>query len=78
MKEQKETLKPCPFCGGTEVKLDCEVRNIDGKHNFKYEIRCLSCPAIFYENVWYLDPCEAKQDIIDKWNTRTYESEEDE
>jgi Lar family restriction alleviation protein len=70
-------LKPCPFCGGTEVKLDCEARNRTGEYVFKYEIRCLSCPAIFNENAWYLDPCEAKQDIIDKWNTRLYENEED-
>ena len=25
-------LKPCPFCGGTEVKLDCEARNRTGEY----------------------------------------------
>lgn len=72
-----EELKPCPFCGGDKFQFDCKYTDTDGDELFGYKITCKFCFATFYNTEWNTDPCEAKQAIIDKWNSRAYESEED-
>ena len=71
-------LKPCPFCGESKVIFDCDVHHGVEGMNFGYKIICKTRFATFYNAEWNKYPCEAKQAIIDKWNTRSYESEEDE
>ena len=57
-------LKPCPFCGG-EVKLIDMTH--DGVGN-PYSIQCDTDWCLGHTG-WY--PHNAKDELIEKWNTRT-------
>lgn len=78
MKEQKETLKPCPFCGGNDLKLNFNMKEYGpyGEKQFICEVRCYKCGATLTSHEWNADPCIVKQGAIRKWNTRVCESEE--
>lgn len=55
MKEKEENLKPCPFCGGT----DLELFDIPTENKTKREcISCLGCKIRFFA------------DSRNKWNKR--------
>jgi Lar family restriction alleviation protein len=54
-----EKLKPCPFCGGTNVHIEDEKTE-----PFSY-ICCYDCLASF----WQQEACDA-EDNIDAWNRR--------
>ena len=76
MKDQKETLKPCPFCGGRNLELNFDMSKSGpyGEKQFICEVRCLKCGAKLASYGWNADPCIAKQDAIRQWNSRAYEN----
>ena len=64
-------LKPCPFCGGKAEFID-ESDDWYSKYSVDYEwvnlpmmVRCVECGAKIEA-----DENDAKEDIIDQWNTR--------
>lgn len=71
-------LKPCPFCGGTKVKIDCKT--IGSRET--YSVRCNKCHArggtygitirksqMSYEAIVQCRD-SAKQKALEEWNTR--------
>ena len=56
-------LKPCPFCGGTELEKEkyCDLIG------WLYRVRCKNCPTVMIESLADME------DAIKKWNTRPYE-----
>lgn len=77
MKDQKETLKPCPFCGGSNLKLNFNISEYGayGEKQFICEVRCYKCGATLTNYGRNADPCIVKQDAIRQWNSRIYENE---
>lgn len=56
-------LEPCPFCGEAEDdNLELTYPRSEGV----YQIECLYCGASVFDNT--------KEDVIEKWNTRTIDS----
>ena len=53
-------LKPCPFCGGNDIKA-----GYDRYFNYGY-VLCRTCRA----EVWHKG-ISAKKEAIDKWNRRS-------
>ena len=56
-----ENLKPCPFCGNTDI--DLEVTDLLGKDKICWSVGCKQCGA--YNELNY-----TKQQAIDCWNMR--------
>lgn len=52
-----EELKPCPFCGGADIRMSY----LEGA---KYEFMCISCPSRWTAFA------ESKVHAKDCWNTR--------
>jgi len=65
-KISKVEIKPCPFCGGTNIKFDCHVGQgnlyIKGCHNL-WSTCCYDCGATFPNRY-------SKKLLIDCWNRR--------
>ena len=62
-------LKPCPFCGGTP-KVE-KFYNI-AAHTWDAAVECQECEASVCIYEWP-DMDMAEQDVINKWNRRSYE-----
>lgn len=68
-------LKPCPFCGNTDIEFSLIHPQYNGKPNMDYwcywEINCPECGALM-ENGRLSDQTwdEAKEEIISLWNRR--------
>lgn len=69
-------LKPCPFCGG-EAEIVTGVTNITPRHG-KVHIKCSSCGAC--SDTYYDSDYNGEYilKVINAWNTRHYEVEEEE
>lgn len=58
-------LKPCPFCGCTDLHFDVHIGNPD------YDtIICYGCLATFTQQ-----ELTCKEDLINAWNRRAEETE---
>ena len=60
MKEQTNKLKPCPFCGSSDLWID------GGEYLNNFEVVCTKCGG----RIGYFD---TKADAIAAWNRRAYE-----
>ncbi|WP_277657230.1 Lar family restriction alleviation protein [Seleniivibrio woodruffii] len=59
-------LKPCPFCGG--------VPTISETEGCDYTIQCACCGLSLLDDMdWDGIGYDARQNVIDKWNTRPIE-----
>lgn len=58
-------LKPCPFCGSTDIKIDNSV-NADGYGVFWIEHVCETDPLIDISTA----SVYTEKDAIQAWNTR--------
>lgn len=57
MTNQSRELKPCPFCGGEDYKID--------EYNAHYAVRCMT------KYCWaFGSPRFSEKEAIDAWNTR--------
>lgn len=67
-----ETLKPCPFCGGSN--LDISYGDIDG---WIAHVECLDCDEVRgpMSEYKYNDKPEAAEDASRRWNIRRDVSE---
>ncbi len=78
-------IKPCPFCGSKQVKVDAQRRNLRyyGCRYYKYSVRCNICYARgslvggyvkMGENIKnglnYTTTTELRLKAIDAWNNR--------
>lgn len=54
-------LKPCPFCGGDAALGTTEF---DGDTSFYVFCKSETCPILTAE-------IESKEEVIEKWNSRT-------
>ncbi len=55
-----KTVKPCPFCGGTDLYID------GGEYLQDFEVRCVKCGGhIAYFNT--------RAEAIDAWNRRVHD-----
>jgi len=57
-----ETLKPCPFCGGTDIEIGIDNILEEHQSDFWY-ICCISCGIT-------IDLLNSKENAINKWNKR--------
>lgn len=79
----KIELKPCPFCGGTDIELKDYTEHVYGF--WDYKIKCKTCRAYMDSPstaiVTYYDTymqqtrndetkAKAKQELINAWNRR--------
>lgn len=61
-------LKPCPFCGNKP-----EISETEG---CDFVISCDYCGISMLDDMhWNIENYDAKQNVIDKWNTRTPDNE---
>ncbi|MFM0044061.1 Lar family restriction alleviation protein [Paraburkholderia sediminicola] len=68
-----DELKPCPFCGGTD--LDWTAEQADAV-TFFGQIHCNSCDTVVHsEECWRSDE-DAEIDAKDKWNFRSTSSDD--
>ena len=59
-----EELKPCPFCGGTDVHVN--TRNVPFVHQPFYYVECVYC---------YITQPRHDEQARDKWNARPIEDQ---
>lgn len=57
--EERQTLKPCPFCGSISVDIMETIRNPT-----LYSVECRGCDCS--TNVYY-----SREEAVNAWNTRT-------
>lgn len=66
MENVKEEIKPCPFCGSMEIKVDkCTSR-----------VRCKNCfctSGLIGRLVKYTEKLSDEQAAVMAWNTRYYD-----
>ena len=62
-----EELKPCPFCGSTNVEAVLDDSAPDDRKTDWWMISCLNCSAEF-RNLY----CD-KKNVIKSWNMRVKE-----
>jgi len=67
---EKINLKPCPFCGSGNIAVECF--NLFGQKP-SWSIWCRDC--LIGTNIWSIR--RTKEEAIKKWNTRSYEIEEE-
>ena len=65
-----EGLKPCPFCGGTNIHVEYEIDDF-GNEKWSY-ICCYDCLASFFQQEAICD-----EDNIKAWNRRAGEADAD-
>lgn len=72
MDEEKNDLKPCPFCSGNNIKAFL-VTWAEGGENYKpnWAIGCLDCGGGFH------DIFETEKQAKERWNLRNEKSEEE-
>lgn len=62
-----EKLKPCPFCGGKQIILDCW----EGIHGMNYFVRCRKCRITLYSSDGFMLQSFATAEAAEKaWNSR--------
>ena len=64
-------LKPCPFCGGTDILMR-DVRGMFGKSSHARTYHDMQCRNCFSQTGHY----GTKRKTIEAWNTRTIKKEE--
>lgn len=71
-------LKPCPFCGGTKLKIDSKRTYVyGGKYHCSVTVRCMKCharsPVVGVKRPYgvydELESCENA--VIEAWNRRS-------
>lgn len=65
----KETLKPCPFCGGSDIRITRHPKEGTGLHwnEDVYSMCCYDCGATF--------PNRYKRELlVEAWNRRAGDS----
>ena len=74
-----DKLKPCPFCGGTKLKLTKKRTKYKGHDAYIASIRCNSCHARGGTVTNLTIPYAVKEDVeaiaIERWNKRAGEQE---
>jgi Lar family restriction alleviation protein len=60
-----ETLKPCPFCSGTDIRIDRHPNAGQGSHRGEdvYSMCCYNCGATFPNRY-------RRELLVEHWNTR--------
>lgn len=59
-----DELKPCPFCGCTDVYSDPDTCRIFGERTgYNYAVACSNCEAVSLG-------CETLEGAVEEWNTR--------
>ena len=61
-----DELKPCPFCGGTDILMR-DVRGMFGKSSNVRTYHYMQCRNCFSQTGYY----KTKSKTIKTWNTRT-------
>lgn len=72
-------LKPCPFCGGTDLTSGWDFRESEGQTSYVWTIRCNGCGVTAVVD-HKAGPCrfstytrELRRVATDKWNRRLTE-----
>ena len=65
---QNDKLLNCPFCNRQPRFRIYDLKGYKG--NYEYIIRCDKCNIQFREDDVYTTPFIAKQEVVNKWNTR--------
>ena len=72
-------LLPCPFCGGTNIKIGdsdtIDLLSIKFQEPIAF-VECMNCYAvagIYKRNYKYYEKTDAKTEAIKAWNRRTTE-----
>ena len=70
-------LKPCPFCGGTNLRIGdsdkIDLLSIQFNEPIAF-VECMDCYAVaglYKKHYKYYEDTTAKEEAIKKWNTRT-------
>jgi len=62
-----ERLKPCPFCGGKRIILDCW----EGIHGLNYYVLCKKCKITLYSSDGFmLKSFDSAEAAVNAWNRR--------
>lgn len=64
IKQAIQELKPCPFCGGTEIELSCGTPDREG---IPKQMNCTECGA---SGPWDYATEESTEQQVKDWNTR--------
>ncbi len=63
-------LKPCPFCGGSDLRLYTEEDYDTYDEDYQGVIECNDCNAYLASSNWRDNECDAKDEITAIWNKR--------
>lgn len=73
----KESIKPCPFCKGTNVTIDSKAGPIrQGVQRKTFSVRCNKCHARgpttsgVYPSLQINEKCPEYEESIKRWNNR--------
>ena len=65
-----EELKPCPHCGGTQLRFERWISDDTKYHSFKTLYRVLCATCLYAPDNWE----ETAEKVIQHWNTRPIEA----
>ncbi len=66
-----EKLKPCPFCGKSDLlEIMTHERNVPNMYRWTADITCLHCFGNASAHGFYITEDEAKSEAIKAWNRR--------
>ena len=78
-KNWKDKLKPCPFCGNTELNGPHCTEYIGDSYAPYWWIECVKCPVLFEMSAASVEVgIDERDEIIRLWNTRINEREDNE
>jgi Lar family restriction alleviation protein len=60
-----EELKPCPFCGGVDIRIESEDIGMN-EPVIDYEIFCMNCNSVAAHGC-----CRTEEAAIKAWNRRS-------
>jgi Lar family restriction alleviation protein len=67
----EEAKKPCPFCGGCNLSITCDVKQGHGDCSYDgLRVVCAECKATKGVSDWGTPDREAEQKAWDAWNKR--------
>ena len=74
----ENNLKPCPFCGNEEIKIENVISKKDiltDVHYCSIDFRCDQCKMVKNTKVYGVDEEDCKKEAVRLWNRRTSENE---
>lgn len=74
----ENNLKPCPFCGNEEIKIETVISKKDiltDVHYCSIDFRCNQCKMVKNTKVYGVNEEDCKKEAVRLWNRRVNKNE---